>query len=487
MKINHPFSSIRWKIVFAFLLIVLVGYYVVALSLVSLVGDYLFDDHKQKDLATSAQLAVELSPLFSTSQMAEINERIVAYSGELGSRVILVDMSGKVQADSYASLNGIQLSLSELVSVLTLAQDSDYGLYDLNQTAESTTAQTLLGSTSQDWVSYATSSLSYQQQVIGAVLLCTPVQSTMQQLLTLQNQMFVYFVVASIAVLGLAILFSRIITKPIVSLTKSIQVMARGDFSVRVPVRGSGELRHLSETFNTMSEKLETLDQSRNQFVSNASHELKTPLTTMKILLESVIYQPDMPSDMRTEFMTDINKEIDRLNQIISDLLTLVSMDAKTMTLSPTIFYFADIVNNVAEKLALVAKPKHQTIALQLDQTIEIFADEAKLLQVVYNLLDNAIKYSYDNSTITLTLEKVGKNLVFRVIDQGHGIPKADQAHIFDRFYRVDKARSRDTGGTGLGLSIVHQLVLLHDGAIAVESEEEKGSTFTLTLPLGEG
>ena len=141
----------------------------------------------------------------------------------------------------------------------------------------------------------------------------------------LQSSMMIYFLIAAMAATIIALVFSSIITKPIDLLTRGIQRMGRGDLSVRVPVKGGGELKKLAETFNTMSEKLERLDKSRNQFVSNASHELKTPLSTMKILLENIIYQPDMDPNLRTEFLTDVNLEIDRLNLIISDLLTLVS------------------------------------------------------------------------------------------------------------------------------------------------------------------
>ena len=256
---------------------------------------------------------------------------------------------------------------------------------------------------------------------------------------------------------------------------------------MRVPVKGSGELRRLSETFNTMSEKLEMLDKSRNQFVSNASHELKTPLATMKILLESIIYQPDMDAGMRTEFLTDINKEIDRLNLIIGDLLTLVSMDSKTMRLNRTTFSLAQVVTDTAHRLSLVMEKRHQELKLQLADRCDMYADCAKLSQVVYNLMENASKYTQEGGVIRVRLIRSGRDAILTVSDNGPGIPKEDQSHIFDRFYRVDKARSRETGGTGLGLSIVHQMVLMHGGTVSVDSEEGNGATFTVELPIHQG
>ncbi|MDD5897412.1 MAG: HAMP domain-containing sensor histidine kinase [Clostridia bacterium] len=207
----------------------------------------------------------------------------------------------------------------------------------------------------------------------------------------------------------------------------------------------------------------------------------------MKILLESIIYQPEMDQEMRTEFLTDINKEIDRLNMVISDLLTLVSMDSKTMRLNRTTFSLAQLVSDTASRLRLMTDKRHQELKLQLNDRCEMYADSAKLTQVIYNLMENASKYTQEGGTIRVRLVRSGRDAILTVSDNGPGIPKEDQAHIFDRFYRVDKARSRDTGGTGLGLSIVHQMVLMHGGTVSVESEEGNGATFTVELPIHQG
>ena len=338
-----------------------------------------------------------------------------------------------------------------------------------------------------NWVSYAAAALTKNQKIAGVLLFSSPIQEMMERLFTLQDQMILYFLIAAAFSGIVALFFSRVITKPIAILTRSIQRMGRGDLSVRVPVKGSGELRRLAQTFNTMSEKLDLLDKSRNQFVSNASHELKTPLATMKILLESMIYQPDMEAELRTEFLTDVNKEIDRLNLIISDLLTLVSMDSKTMRLNRETVNLAQLIKDTAHRLSPMATQRNQEIKLQLADSCETFADSAKLTQVAYNLMDNALKYTQEGGTIRIRLIRSGRDAIFTVSDNGPGIPKEDQAHIFDRFYRVDKARGRNTGGTGLGLSIVHQMVIMHGGSISVDSEEGHGTVFTVELPIHQG
>ena len=466
------------------------SYYVVAASLIGLVGDYLFDDRMRQDRANTNRLSEEIAELYLTSETEQMQSILESASHDLGGRMMVLDMSGKVQADSQRELNGSRMEVPEVTSILSLGESNAYGVHTLKtEESESIDVFHFLQPFDRraEWVAYCTSALVWSDRTIGVLLYSSPIQDMMERVFNLQDQMVLYFLVAAAAAMIIALVFSRIITRPIVSLTRSIQRMGRGDFSVRVPEKGSGELRRLSETFNIMSEKLEMLDQSRNQFVSNASHELKTPLATMKILLESIIYQPEMDADMRTEFLSDINKEIDRLNSIIGDLLTLVSMDSKTMRLNRTTFSLAQLVTDNAHRLDLVMQQRKQELKLHLSDRCDMYADSAKLTQVVYNLMENASKYTQEGGTIRVRLIRSGRDAILTVTDNGPGIPKEDQAHIFDRFYRVDKARSRETGGTGLGLSIVHQMVLMHGGTVSVDSEEGKGATFTVELPIHQG
>jgi signal transduction histidine kinase len=259
--------------------------------------------------------------------------------------------------------------------------------------------------------------------------------------------------------------------------------MGKGDLSVRVPEKGSGELRQLAENYNTMAAQLENLDRSRNQFVSNASHELKTPLATMKILLETMMYQPDMPGEVREEFMADMNHEIDRLTGIITDLLTLTRMDNKSDALKMEEIDLSGLTEETVRLLTPAARKRGQRLESSVAPDLRIRGDRTKLNQVLYNLIDNAMKYTQDGGEIHVSLEEKNDPAIWRVRDNGVGIPPEDQEHIFDRFYRVDKARSRETGGTGLGLSIVRQLVGMHQGQVYVESEPGKGSCFVVELP----
>lgn len=473
---------------FAFLLVVGVSYFAVATSLISLVGDYLFADRRARDQAAAEKLAVEVAPLFARPDMDALQTLLETAGGELGGRLMVLDGSAKVQADSYSELNGSRVELPEVSAILLSGKTVDYGVHQLGQSQGLSPLSFLMPfDENAVWVGYCSVALTQGGDTVGILLYSAPIQDMMQRLTSLQNRMALYFIAAALAAMVIALVVSRVITKPVATLTRGIQRMGRGDLSVRVPVKGSREMKRLAETFNVMSEKLEMLDKSRNQFVSNASHELKTPLSTMKILLENIIYQPEMDAELRTEFLTDINREINRLNLIISDLLTLVSMDSQTMRLNRETFRFADVVTDVVHRLAVVAEKRRQDVKLQIGDSCEMYADMAKLTQVVYNIMDNALKYTPEGGAIRVRLIRSGHDAILRVSDNGPGIPKEDQPHIFDRFYRVDKARSRDTGGTGLGLSIVNQLVLMHGGSVSVQSEEGHGSTFTVELPIHQG
>ncbi|MBR1584441.1 MAG: HAMP domain-containing protein [Clostridia bacterium] len=457
-------------------------------SISSMVGDSLFEQRIRTERSSLEKLAGRISPLLADSDASALQSQLLAAGGELGGRILLLDPNGKVQLDTAGEMQGQRLQYPEIANILVRGQSIDYGVHELDSGAKLDTSRLLFTRrTSAAWVGYCTAGVVHASDIIGVLLLISPVQEIMQNLYQLQDQMILILVIIAAAALLASWVFSRIITRPIAGLNRGIPRMSKGDFSARVKVRGAGEMKQLARAFNSMSEKLETLDQSRNQFVSNASHELKTPLATMKIMIESLIYQPDMDKDLRTEFMTDINNEIDRLSAIVSDLLTLVQMDSQSVKLTRENLSIAQLIQENAHRLQPIADQKGQTIQLALSDPCEMYADKSKLNQVIYNLMENAVKYTQNGGAIKVSLQRQGRDARFTVTDNGPGIPRENLPHIFDRFYRVDTARSREKGGTGLGLSIVHQLVLLHGGAISVESEEGKGASFIVELPLHQG
>lgn len=449
-------------------------------SLTGLVSDYLYTQRIRQDSLSVEKLATTLAPYFQSAASEALWEELTSAAGEIGGRLLLVDRNGKVQFDSFGRLFGVRLALPEVLAILTGGQTSAYGIHAIAGGTEA-----LRPSDSADaHVAYCAAQLTGTRGSLGALVLVSPVEEMMQSLNAVERQMSTVFALVAAAALAVALIFARVITNPIVALTRTIQKMGKGDLSVRVPVKGSGELREMAVSYNAMAEQLESLDKSRNQFVSNASHELKTPLATMKIMLESLIYQPEMPAELRTEFMQDMDHEIDRLTGIITDLLTLTQMDNHRMELHLSQVDLSHLTEETLHLLQPMADKRGQALRSDIAPGISAQADSAKLGQVLYNLTENAVKYTPDGGEITVTLRREGRQAIWQVKDNGVGIPPEDQPHIFDRFYRVDKARSRETGGTGLGLSIVRQLMSLHGGLVTVESSVGQGSTFTVTLPL---
>ena len=471
-------ASIRWKILLAFFVIVGLSFLVAATLLTGLVSDYLFEQRTRDDSLLTERLAVSAAPLFQSASAEELNQLLEESAESMNGRLMLIDQDGKIQYDTFQTLCGQRTKVEEALRVLTGGEDSAYGVHAPGRDV----AQAMSGEEGAEYLAYSACAMNGFQGRIGAALFVSRVQSLMDSLGTVRLRLLSVFAVIAVAALILALVLSQVLTKPITALSRTMRKMGKGDLSVRAPVRGSGELRELAENYNTMAAQLENLDKSRNQFVSNASHELKTPLATMKIMLETMLYQPEMPAELREEFMGDMNHEIDRLTGIITDLLVLTRMDnGEKMTREPV--NMSDLTLETVRLLTPAAEKKQQKISEQVEENLSLAGDRIKLNQILYNLMDNAIKYSPENSVIAVSLKKEDGNLVWRVRDNGIGIPREDQEHIFERFYRVDKARSRDTGGTGLGLSIVRQMVKMHGGSISVNSEPGKGSEFVVTFP----
>ncbi len=331
---------------------------------------------------------------------------------------------------------------------------------------------------------FASPILADPETSLGAVIYISQVQEIYESLHDIQLRILTWLIVVAALVILMSVFLIRTITRPVGELREGIAKMSAGDFSARVNVRGRNEFAELAAAFNSMSERLALLDKTRNQFVSNASHELKTPLSTMKILIETILYQDPLDPGMTKEFLNDVNKEIDRLSRIVSDLLTLVNIDSGGMRLNTADLDLNDLLLEQIKRLAPLARENGIELDCSGREAVEVNGDAVKLQQVIYNVIDNAIKYTPRGGEVHASISRAGKKAIVRVADTGIGIPADDLPHIFDRFYRVDKARSRATGGTGLGLSIVKQIVLLHGGTITASSEEGKGTTFTIELPL---
>lgn len=238
------------------------------------------------------------------------------------------------------------------------------------------------------------------------------------------------------------------------------------------------------DNMNGIFAKSQLLEESRQEFVSNVSHELKTPITSMKVLSESILMQDNVPVEMYREFMNDIVLEIDREAQIISDLLTLVKTDKGSDSLNIERVDINELMEVILKRLTPLAEKRSIEITFESFREAEADIDKVKFTLAISNLIENGIKYNVDGGWIRVSLNADHKNLYIKVADSGVGIPEDCVEHIFERFYRVDKARSRDTGGTGLGLAISKNIIVMHKGIINVYSEPGKGTTFTVRVPM---
>ena len=443
-----------------------------AALMTGLVSSTLYAQRTRQASLAAEKLAASVAPFFASANLSELEDTLQSAAADAEGRILLIDAEGKIQLDTLSLVEGTRTAVPEAIAVLSGSKPHAFGIHP-----------TVGG----EYAALCAAAMQREGETIGAVLLSTPVTELRAAIQQVEKQLMTVFVVVAIAASVAALIFAVTLTAPIKALTRTIRRMGKGDLSARVNVRASGELKALADSYNAMAEKIENFDQSRSQFVQNASHELKTPLATMKILLENLIYQPDMPAELRAEFMQDMNHEIDRLSGIITDLLTLTQMDEKSAALQMDMVDFSALCEDTLHAHQVAADKAKLTLRGDIEGDVFLLGDESKLSQVVYNLIDNAVKYTPEGGRVTVTLTADSRAAVLTVRDNGIGIPEKDVAHIFDRFYRVDKARSRATGGTGLGLSIVRQMVQLHGGEITVTSAAGEGSVFTVTLPVRKG
>ena len=322
------------------------------------------------------------------------------------------------------------------------------------------------------------------KNVIGVMLVSVSTDSIAATLAILkQYALMIQFLVAVIVVIaGFAV--STAFVRPFRRLTKSIKDVQDGYEADFISVNSYSETETMSVACDEMLRRLQTLDESRQEFVSNVSHELKTPLTSMKVLADTLMGQEDIPVELYREFMTDIGAEIDRENKIINDLLSLVKMDKSAGNINITSVQINELLERIMKRLRPIAQKQNVELVMESFRPVVAEVDEVKLTLALTNLIENAIKYNNPDGWVHVSLNADHQNFFVTVEDNGIGIPKEAQNRIFERFYRVDKSHSREIGGTGLGLAIARNAIIMHRGAIKVHSMEGEGTTFTVRIPL---
>ena len=308
------------------------------------------------------------------------------------------------------------------------------------------------------------------------------------QTINYMKRIFVAVMIALLLVFsGILVFVIYKLTSPAKDMKEAILSLSDGDKNARIKKQTIKEYKDIGDAVNVLLDRLESIDGSRDEFVSNVSHELKTPMTSMKVLADSLLATENAPIEMYKDFMQDIAEEIDRENEIIGDLLNLVRTDGERAVLNIETVDVNELMEVVLKRLKPIALKNNIEIIFESMRPVTASIDRVKFIIVLTNIIENAIKYNHPEGWVKITLNADHKFFYVDVSDSGIGIPEECKDQVFERFYRVDKARSRETGGTGLGLAITKNIVLLHKGTIKFYSKENEGTTFNIRIPLNYG
>ena len=320
--------------------------------------------------------------------------------------------------------------------------------------------------------------------VRGVMLTSVSTDSIAMTLSILSRKALIIEIIMALCILALAIILAKILIRPFDRVSGAISEVQEGYTNETISVPDYIETEHIVDAFNSVLQRMNALDETRQDFVANVSHELKTPITSMKVLADSLIAQENVPVELYREFMVDIAEEIEREDKIINDLLALVKMDKSAASVNITSVDINALTELILRRLRPIAKKTDIELTLISKREIIAEVDEVKLSLILTNLIENAIKYNREQGKVNVILDADHQFFTVQVADTGIGIPEDSIQHIYERFYRVDKSHSREIGGTGLGLAITKGAVQLLRGSIKVESIQGEGSVFTVKIPL---
>lgn len=469
--------KIIWKFFGAFTLLTLI----VVFILNFFVSLKLTDNFEQKitdKLQSNALLAGDIlkNDLLQGSQEI-IQQKTCSLADKLNLRITVIDKQGKVLADSEKdpSLMENHKDRFEVAAAL------EKGLGQSTRFSETLKCD----------MKYVAVRVSENNEVLGVVRFALLLSDVQLQIRLIYRVVFWGAIAAILIALTVAYFISKSITSPIAQMKEVAQSIAKGDFSRKLNVKTKDELGQLAKSLNTMADELQQkiqnlkhMDNVRTDFVANVSHELKTPLTLIKGYIETLEDKEIDDREKTRKFVSIIKEHTGRLENIINDLLSLSELESSSAALAKVELDLKALIDNVSLSFghALAAKKQNLSIDSQgID--FKIKADPDKIEQVLVNLIDNAVKYCGENGIIKISLIEQQSEIIVTVEDNGIGIPKDQTDRVFERFYRVDKARSRQLGGTGLGLSIAKHIVLAHKGKISIESQINIGTKVSVTLP----
>lgn len=486
-KIPQVFKSLRVHIL---VIILAVGIFSSVLMRYGIVENYEDRAVEQRSTAVQSQLMIIANHLISNNYIANysskdqtytvskevINAELEMLSNLYEGRVMVIDRNFKVVKDTYDISEGRTIISEEVIKCFqgenTSHYDPENGYIEMTTPIVDTKTDPLTGEK------------SGESTINGVMLTSISTGSVVSTLEVLNRKANILQILLVLVIVALAIVLSTVLTYPLNRVTEAINKVKAGYSDEAIPVPDYVETVHIVDTFNQVLKRMRALDDSRQEFVANVSHELKTPMASVKVLADSLLTQENVPAELYREFMEDIVSEIDRENKIITDLLALVKLDKKVQDLNIVSLSMNDLTELILKRLRPLARKKDVEVVFESLRSVTAEVDEVKMTLIMTNLVENAIKYNKEHGWVKVTLDADHQFFTFEVSDSGLGIPQEALAHIYERFYRVDKSHSREIGGTGLGLAITKSAVLMHRGSITVTSTEGEGTSFLVKIPL---
>lgn len=404
---------------------------------------------------------------------AELSQISNLYSG----RVIIINEAFTAIKDTYGISEGKTIISEDVIRCFkgqnTVHYNRDYHYLELTVPITE-----VISKHRDDGTIYTESSLK------GVMLVSVSTDTIARTLDHMKRESRILLFTVMMIIIAVTIILAYLLNRPFVHVTQSIAEYKEGYSEEEIHVPAYLETERITDAFNQLQRRMKVLDDSRQEFVSNVSHELKTPITSMKVLAESLLAQDNVPSELYREFMQDISQEIDREDKIINDLLALVKLDKTAAQLNITTVDINQLVDSVLKRLRPIAVKEQVEIVYESIRPVTAQIDEMKISLAITNLVENAIKYNHEKGWVKVVLDANHQYFTLTVSDSGIGISEEDLDHIYERFFRVDKSRSREVGGTGLGLAITRNCVLLHRGIIKADSTPGEGTTFTMRIPI---
>ena len=465
--------KLKWTLLATYMLIGIIPLVIMTQIALESVQGYFVEERKKELLLQANVISGHISIsdyMYDESKAFVFDYDINHTSKQSGYRIMVLDRSGVVVNDSNKTEEGKTYFLPEITDALNNK--------DVARVMEN------------DTVHAAVSIVDDRSNCIGVVLVCDSVTDIYENVAAIRHKIFNMIMLLMVVVVLIDLFMAWWFTNPLNKTIEVIKKMSDGHFDQRIPVNDflHTELAELAESSNNMAEQLDRIETSRREFVSNVSHELKTPLSSIKVLSDSILIQdPEtVPKEMYVEFLQDINSEVDRMTAIINDLLTLVRMNREEVELKPAFVNLSEMIGDIVRRLEPIAEKNGITLKYNMVDEVTAEVEATKISLAVSNLIENAIKYNKPGGSVTISAGQHDSCVSICVEDTGIGIPEEHQSRVFERFYRVDKSRSKKTGGTGLGLAIVKHIVSLYGGRIRLESQPGAGTRITIEFDIRE-